>query len=143
VKNLLKKNPKYSKRINYEALKDLFVDGASSPSGATPPSFQQMVRGMRGGDDKDDDGLYVFPEDERGQSMAPGGRRMAMDRDGKDDSEMLLIVEEDGAVPPPPPMGGGKRADEKDDHDVDMDEEDEDAEGDVVGGWEDGYEQEV
>ncbi|KAF9243843.1 BRF1-domain-containing protein [Melanogaster broomeanus] len=27
VRNLLKKNPKYSKRINYNALKDLFVDG--------------------------------------------------------------------------------------------------------------------
>ncbi|KAH7883861.1 BRF1-domain-containing protein [Phlebopus sp. FC_14] len=27
VRNLLKKNPKYSKRINYDALKDIFVDG--------------------------------------------------------------------------------------------------------------------
>ncbi|KAG9314612.1 BRF1-domain-containing protein [Chiua virens] len=29
VRNLLKKNAKYSKRINYDALKDLFVDGAN------------------------------------------------------------------------------------------------------------------
>lgn len=32
VRNLIKKNPKYSKRINYDALKDLFVDGPQVPS---------------------------------------------------------------------------------------------------------------
>ena len=39
VRNLIKKNPKYSKRINYDALKDLFVDVD---------------------DEKDDDALYTI-----------------------------------------------------------------------------------
>jgi transcription factor IIIB subunit 2 len=39
VRNLIKKNPKYSKRINYDALKGLFVDM---------------------GDDKDKDDLYTI-----------------------------------------------------------------------------------
>lgn len=32
MRNLIKKNPRYSKRINYDALKDLFVDGQHVPS---------------------------------------------------------------------------------------------------------------
>lgn len=44
MKNLIKKNPKYSKRINYDALKGLFVDI---------------------GDDKDKDDLYTIdPQDD-------------------------------------------------------------------------------
>ena len=34
VRNLIKKNPRYSKRINYEALKELFLDGSSFVSHA-------------------------------------------------------------------------------------------------------------
>lgn len=32
VQNLRKKNSKYGKRINYDALKDLFVEGGGLPS---------------------------------------------------------------------------------------------------------------
>jgi transcription factor IIIB 90 kDa subunit len=48
VRNLIKKNPKYSKRINYDALKDLFVDG---------------------GDEKDDNGLYTIDDKSDGEEM--------------------------------------------------------------------------
>jgi len=51
VRNFIKKNPKYSKRINYDALKDLFVDGPHSPSL----------------DDKDD--LYTMDDKSEGEGM--------------------------------------------------------------------------
>ncbi|KAF5318909.1 hypothetical protein D9611_013659 [Ephemerocybe angulata] len=133
VRNLIKKNPKYSKRINYDALKDLFVDGQNAP-----PSFSQMMRNM-GGDGKDDDGLYVLPDDERGQSMAPG-----LDVDGKEDGdgEGVVVIVEDEA--PPPIRAAGKAVAQDMDVDVDDEDDEEDAEGDeVVGGWEDAYEQEI
>ncbi|KAF4594064.1 transcription factor TFIIIB subunit brf1 [Pleurotus pulmonarius] len=51
VRNLIKKNPKYSRRINYDALKDLFGD-----AGGPGPS--------RGDDDKDDgEELYQMGDD--------------------------------------------------------------------------------
>ncbi|OJA07627.1 hypothetical protein AZE42_01124 [Rhizopogon vesiculosus] len=52
VRNLIKKNPKYSKRINYDALKDLFVDG------------RQVVPSL---DDKDD--LYTMDDKSDGEGM--------------------------------------------------------------------------
>ncbi|KAH7915131.1 BRF1-domain-containing protein [Hygrophoropsis aurantiaca] len=56
VRNLMKKNPKYSKRINYDALKDLFVDGGPTP-------------GANMDDDKDDDGLYTMDDKSDGEEM--------------------------------------------------------------------------
>ena len=67
VRNLIKKNPKYSKRINYNALKDLFTDDGST--------FQMAA----GDDDKEDD------EDTQLYTM-----------DDKSDGEGMLIVEEAG-----------------------------------------------
>lgn len=78
VRNLIKKNPKYSKRINYDALKDLFVDSTS------PPSFSQSLKAIS--DDKDEDDLYT----------------MGMD-DDKSDGEvapLVIIQEEAGTVAP-------------------------------------------
>ncbi|KAI3614944.1 transcription factor tfiiib complex subunit brf1 [Moniliophthora roreri] len=101
VRNLIKKNPKYSKRINYDALKDLFVTT----------------------DDKDDNvGEELYTMD---------------DKDDKDDGDGTLVVIEDepGAMPSRPPPHLGEDADDKDD---DEDEVERD-----VGGWDDGYEQEV
>ena len=55
VWNLLKNNPKYSKRINYDALKDLFVQSGCLPS---------MAANMTAGDDdKDDADLYTMDYD--------------------------------------------------------------------------------
>ncbi|CDO70998.1 hypothetical protein BN946_scf184844.g2 [Trametes cinnabarina] len=66
VRNLIKKNPKYSKRINYNALKDLFTDDSG-------PSFR-MPADEDGKDD--DEELYTI--------------------DDKDEGEGMLIVEEAG-----------------------------------------------
>lgn len=66
VRNLIKKNPKYSKRINYDALKDLFTDTGPNIKLPTTP----------GPDDKDDEGLYTFED--------------------KSDGEGTLVVEEGG-----------------------------------------------
>ncbi|KAI0363485.1 BRF1-domain-containing protein [Pilatotrama ljubarskyi] len=57
VRNLIKKNPKYSKRINYNALKDLFTDDGSS--------FQMPTEE----DGKDDEGFYTLDDKDEGDSM--------------------------------------------------------------------------
>jgi len=58
VRNLIKKNPRYSKRINYDALKDLFTDGDAVPKLPATP----------GPDDKDDP-LYVMDDKSDGEGM--------------------------------------------------------------------------
>lgn len=124
VRNLIKKNPKYSKRINYDALKDLFVDGGGLPSFTANMST--------GNDDKDDADLYTMGDD-------------------KSDGEGMVIIEEEGgtvAVAPRLPSASGQKgaaglADRGDaDADGDMDEGSDDDKGDDIG-WEDVYEQEV
>lgn len=60
MRNLLKKNPRYSKRINYDALKDLFTDSAGAP---TPPSIDDKADGLFVIDEKDEgEGLIVVEE---------------------------------------------------------------------------------
>lgn len=121
VRNLIKKNPKYSKRINYDALKDLFVE-----SGGLPSIAANMTTGD---DDKDEADLYT------------------MDDDKSDGEGMAVIVEEEaGTVALKPAsetrqprkgimalqdMDGEREADDGTD-----DEKDDDV-------WEDAYEQEV
>ncbi|KIY66450.1 BRF1-domain-containing protein [Cylindrobasidium torrendii FP15055 ss-10] len=61
VRNLLKKNPKYSKRINYDALKDMFVqDNRKSEE----PLYKL--------DDKDDPSVVVEEEDGFAGPLKPG-----------------------------------------------------------------------
>jgi len=61
ARNLIKKNPKYSKRINYDALNNLFTDGgAIVKTPGTPGPYD---------DDKDDDGLYTFDDKSDGEGM--------------------------------------------------------------------------
>jgi len=60
VRNLIKKNPKYSKRINYDALKDLFVDG-----GDTVPNLDDKEDLYSINDKTDGDGMTVIEESER------------------------------------------------------------------------------
>lgn len=76
VRNLIKKNPKYSKRINYDALKDLFIEGGG------PPSF---AANMGLSDDKDEAELYTIGDDK------------------SDDEHMVIIEEGPGTVALPPP----------------------------------------
>jgi transcription factor IIIB subunit 2 len=120
VRNLIKKNPKYSKRINYDALKDLFIDGGG------PPSFAENM-GIN--DDKDDAELYTIGDEK-----------------SDDDGAVMVIIEEEPgsvAVTPAPAKGAMPRGmgDEADvDGELDGDEGSDDDKGDDVG-WE--YEQEI
>ncbi|KAJ3566555.1 hypothetical protein NP233_g6925 [Leucocoprinus birnbaumii] len=113
VRNLIKKNPKYSKRINYDALKDLFVDNA------TPPSFSESLKAIN--DDKDENDLYT----------------MGMD-DDKSDGEgapLVIIQEDSGGINSSRSNTTQQKQDEK------YDDEKYDDEGDWEG--EDMYEQEI
>lgn len=82
VRNLIKKNPKYSKRINYDALKDLFVDGPQAPSLDDKDNLYTI-------DDKGDgDGLIVLEEGGGGigsQRPAPRLHREEQVEEGEDD----------------------------------------------------------
>ncbi|KAG2002253.1 transcription initiation factor IIB, variant 3 [Coprinopsis cinerea AmutBmut pab1-1] len=167
VRNLIKKNPKYSKRINYDALKDLFVDGgpASSAFGARGGGVSAyggrngasaygnghghgIGGGIGGGmrnpgadaDDKDDEG---------------GEGLIAFDDDKEEPGEGGLVIIDEGVasvVGPPGVAGAGAGAtiangangdlDADADGDEDGSDDEKDDEGDV-GGWEDAWEQEV
>ena len=130
VRNLLKKNPKYSKRINYDALKDLFVQ-----SGGLPSMAANMTTGD---DDKDDADLYTMDDDKN---------------DGEGVHMPTVIVEDDpGTVVLSPVKDSGSAKPRKKgvlalEDDADLDEEgsdeDKDDDDDDGRGWEDAYEQEV
>ncbi|KAI6031990.1 hypothetical protein PISMIDRAFT_675959 [Pisolithus microcarpus 441] len=86
VRNLIKKNPKYSKRINYDALKDLFVDGSSSNPALNEKDDLYSL------DDKTDDSAVVVEEGDRGVGIQkPRARYPSPDADaehlGDEDSE--------------------------------------------------------
>ncbi|KAF9052327.1 BRF1-domain-containing protein [Hymenopellis radicata] len=74
VRNLIKKNPKYSKRINYDALKDLFVN----------------ADGMPNMDEKDEAQLYTL--DDKGEDMDMGAPLVIIENDSK---PLPLIHEEE------------------------------------------------
>ncbi|RDB26784.1 Transcription factor IIIB subunit [Hypsizygus marmoreus] len=120
VRNLLKKNPKYSKRINYDALKDLFVESGG------PPSFTAHM-GIN--DEKDDAELYTISDDK------------------SDDGAMVIIEEEPGTVAvapvPPPASRKGKIPPGAEDMDADADADEASDDGGAGLGWEDAYEQEI
>ncbi|KAI6133299.1 BRF1-domain-containing protein [Pisolithus croceorrhizus] len=84
VRNLIKKNPKYSKRINYDALKDLFVDGGSSNPALNEKDDLYSL------DDKTDDSAVVVEEGDGGVGIQkPRTRYPSPDAEhlGDDDSE--------------------------------------------------------
>ncbi|KAJ3499399.1 hypothetical protein NLJ89_g10106 [Agrocybe chaxingu] len=126
VRNLIKKNPKYSKRINYDALKDLFVESGGSPS---------VLANMTTGDDeKDDAELFTMDDDKSdGEGML---------------NPTVIVEEEPGSVaswkPPSEPEKTKKKMGMMALEDMDMDEDasDDDKDDDALG-WEDAYEQEV
>lgn len=133
VRALLKKNPRYSKRINYEALRELFDTGPGPSAG----------------------GAAVRKEGEAEAEGDGGTSLYFMDKEEEDDG-MLVVVEEPGAFVPgsvPPPgagAGGSRRArsvsgrvDGEGDEDGDEEDGDEgEGEGEVYPEW-DAYEQEV
>ncbi|KAH9932745.1 uncharacterized protein BXZ73DRAFT_89901 [Epithele typhae] len=126
VRNLIKKNPKYSKRINYNALKDLFTEDGS---------LFQMPNAED--EDKDEDGqIYTM--------------------DDKDDDEGMLVeepggVESDSLAPNPNAASASAdvvtaeaeiEGDEEDAEGEDDVDEDVDKDDTAYGEW-DAYEQEV
>ncbi|KAF8845364.1 cyclin-like protein [Paxillus ammoniavirescens] len=85
VRNLLKKNPKYSKRINYNALKDLFVDG-----GGPVPNLDEKDDLYSFGDKTEGDGVIVEEGGGGVGSQKPSGsvsrnERRDIDHDKDDD----------------------------------------------------------
>lgn len=120
VQNLIKKNAKYSKRINYDALRDLFGgdgrgEGQGDGSGAD----------RSGGGDFQNNNLLVEPEislDEKEDDL--------YQLDDKSDGEGMHIVEESG--------GGGVGQTPAEE----IDFGNEDGEGEEYN-WDDVYEQEV
>ncbi|KAF8889414.1 cyclin-like protein [Gymnopilus junonius] len=120
VRNLIKKNPKYSKRINYDALKNLFVESGGSPSIAATMTT--------GDEDKDDAELYTFDDDKT---------------DG--DGPTIIVEEEAGTVSLKPieePMKPRKKSILAQ-AEGDMEEEESDEDKDDGIDWEDAYEQEI
>lgn len=122
VRNLLKKNPKYSKRINYDALKDLFIQGGG------PPSFTANM--TLGNDDKDDEDLYTMDDKSDGEGMY---------------MPTIIVEEEPGTVAGAPPSAAGRKEGGRvlrNETEVE-DEASDDEKGDDDLGWDDVYEQEV
>lgn len=120
VRNLIKKNPKYSKRINYDALKDLFVDTNGSPSAKANTILRD--------EDKDAD-LFVMDDDKS---------------DGEGLSLPTVVVEEAGSVAVGLLTEGRQTKPRNLVDDVDIyDEASDEEKDDEVVGWDDIYEQEV
>lgn len=113
---MIKKNPKYSKRINYDALKDLFVDA---------------------GDEKDNATLYTI---EPQTSVGEGGEGIGMEVIEEEGGAVGV-----GAVHTETKIVGGEDMDANADDEDAYGEEDASEKGDDVinPGWEDVYEQEV
>jgi transcription factor IIIB subunit 2 len=118
VRNMLNKNPKYSKRINYDALRHLLVEG---------PNL----------DDKDDDQLYTMDDKSDGEGM---GMLLIEEAPG-------TVVSAPPPKPKPKKVTGVAArvlvaGNAEADGDEDMDAEEGSDKGEDVG-WEEAYEQEV
>jgi len=120
VRNLIKKNPKYSKRINYDALKDLFVDNV------TAPPLSQSLNTIT--EDKDEENLIIMD-----------------DKSDEDETTPLVIIQEDvGAVASSSMPKANMRLLNDDDLEIASDDDKYDDEKyDDDGDWEDMYEQEI
>ena len=133
VRNLIKKNPKYSKRINYDALKDLF-DGAGTATEGT----SILDPGREINLDEKEDSLYHLDDKSDGEGMvvieeAGGGVGMVQpSKDTRNGSESnRLGPDSDGVAP------GDDTEIMDDDAENDLSDKGDDY------GWEDVYEQEV
>jgi transcription factor IIIB 90 kDa subunit len=121
VRNLIKRNRKYSKRINYEALKDLFIDDSSLPDMFTAPAVDEKVNDRH--------------------SVPTGDGHVEDDRRSEIEGEEGAIGVLPAEILPRTqiPANG-----EDGDGDEDADGEDESDKEENIGlGWEDAYEQEV
>ncbi|RPD56613.1 BRF1-domain-containing protein [Lentinus tigrinus ALCF2SS1-7] len=136
VRNLIKKNPKYSKKINYNALKELFTNEGSS--------FQLPT----GDDDKEDEGhLYTMDDKDDGEGMLiveeEGGGGVGQTRPATKSRSASLVP---GASVPAATAGRAlediPEGDDEEDAEGEEDVEDDAEKDDAYGEW-DVYEQEV
>ncbi|KAF8891806.1 hypothetical protein BD779DRAFT_1799037 [Infundibulicybe gibba] len=118
VRTLLKKHPKYSKRINYDALKDLFIDGPPHPS-------------MRDDDDDKEDDLY----DDKSDGEGIGGMVLI-------EEEGSVGVKPNPVAKNPGVHGSDGKGIVEEDAEGDVDVDYGSDKDDEVG-WDDGYEQEI
>ena len=103
MRNLIKKNPKYSKRINYDALKDLFTDAdTGSPVPMIKMSNTPTPAPMMDEDDggETDHGSVYPMSDAEGMSVVveEGGGGVGEKTEpsgGADDDDMYADVGED------------------------------------------------
>lgn len=126
VRNLIKKNPRYSKRINYDALKDLFTDdGAAVKLSMTPAADDKDDELYYMEDKSDAEGMVVVEEGGGGVGMAPARSRST------------------SKGPGPSPPGALEAEQEGDEDAIGEDDVEEGSEkGDDYADW-DVYEQEV
>ncbi|TFK35862.1 hypothetical protein BDQ12DRAFT_668240 [Crucibulum laeve] len=119
-KNLIKKNSKYSKCINYNTLKDLFVKGGGLLS------FTAVM--TTSNDNKDNNDLYI----------------MGMGDKSNSNGMMVIVKEEPGTVATAPPkmVELWQKRPTLNDNNLDAEEPSKDEKDDSYG-WDDGYEQEV
>ncbi|EGN97551.1 hypothetical protein SERLA73DRAFT_75218 [Serpula lacrymans var. lacrymans S7.3] len=99
VRNLIKKNPKYSKRINYDALKDLFMDGGPVPRLDEKDDMYTM-------DDKSDgEGMVVVEEE--GGGVGVQRRKLPGDRSIEESIDANLEEDEEGSDKGDEPLDTG------------------------------------
>lgn len=126
VRNLIKKNARYSKRINYDALKDLFTDDGPVKPPMTP-----------GPDDKDDNPLYIMDDKSDGEGM------LVVEETGGGGVGMTPARSRSTSNTPRQPLGvPAAEPDEDEDAPGEDDIEEENEKGDDYNDW-DAYEQEV
>ncbi|EIN10033.1 cyclin-like protein [Punctularia strigosozonata HHB-11173 SS5] len=123
ARNLVKKNPKFSKRINYDALKDLFID-------------EDNKLDIAFAEGRENDNLYTMPGEEDAEGMEvveEEGGGVGMAQVGK--SKRAPGRLEEGNPSTTLGTDGGAAGD--------YDAEGDETEGLAEGVWEDAYEQEV
>lgn len=132
VQSMVKKSSKYSRRINYEALENLFANDAVVSHGALAQQDINL-------DDKEDD-MYILDEKSDGEGMnvvvEESGGGVGVGTSGQDSHR------DDKASKSLP--SGSEHADEEDgEADAEGEELELSEKGDDDYGWDEGYEQEV
>lgn len=102
MRNLIKKNPRYSKRINYDALRDLFDGGG--PPGPVDEKVDMDKELWTMEQDLEDDSGVVVEEGGGGVGITTAATRSTMmdvvqeerDGEGEPDDEMYADVDDKG-----------------------------------------------
>ena len=101
MKNLIKKNSRYSKRINYDALRDLFEGGAPGGAADEKVDLDEDLYTIDADKADDDEAGVVIEEGGGGVGMAPSAAKTpqktpaAEDEAADDDAEAVGEVDEE------------------------------------------------